>query len=69
MVNYVQNDSHRNTEDIINFGTIFGLEHCDGLCQGKNKLRNRNEAAHAQLLPMLWPVRQSGAALEPNVAY
>ena len=35
--------------------------------EGRNTLRNRNEAARALLLPTLWPVRQSGAALEPNV--
>ena len=34
--------------------------------QGRNKLRNRIEAARARYLPLLWPVRQSGAALEPN---
>ena len=35
--------------------------------QGRNKLRNRKEAVRAQLLPTLWPVRQLGHALEPNV--
>jgi hypothetical protein len=25
-----------------------------------------NEAVHAQYLTLLWPVRQSGAAIEPN---
>ena len=36
------------------------------LDQGRNRLRNRIEAAVAQYLPLLWPVRQSGAAVEHN---
>ena len=36
------------------------------LYQGRNRLRNRIEAARAQYLPLLWPVRQSGAAVEHN---
>ena len=35
--------------------------------QGRNTQRNRNEAARTPNLPMLWPVWQSEAALEPNV--
>ena len=35
--------------------------------QGRNTLRNRNEAARERNLPMLWPVWQSGAALKPIV--
>ena len=34
--------------------------------QGNNRLKNRIEVARAQYLPLLWPVRQSGAAFEPN---
>ena len=36
-------------------------------CQGRNKLRNRNEAARAQTSANIWPVRQSEAVLKPNV--
>ena len=36
-----------------------------GRVQGRNRLRNRIEA-RTQYLPLLWPVRQSGTALEPN---
>ena len=32
----------------------------------RNRLINRIEAAGAQYLPLLWPVRQLGAAFEPN---
>ena len=33
--------------------------------QGRNRVRNRIET-RARYLPLLWPVRQSGAAIEHN---
>jgi hypothetical protein len=33
---------------------------------GHGKPGGRIEAALARYLPLLWPVRQSGAAVEPN---
>ena len=42
---------------------IFALKHT---FLGQNRLRNRIEAARAQYLPLLWPVPQLGAVVEPN---
>ena len=36
------------------------------LAQGRNRLRNRIEAACALYLPLRWPLRQSGAPAKHN---